>query len=175
MDSFHRDLEKICSETAQSLREITRARTKRYGSDFGDPYEMEFVALAFHNFLTMKLGNEYSTFNLGLEWYWKKKRNGEKKTDHPDLTYWNKEGRFDVVEVKAIYYLGKKVPLHSRDVKRINDDYEKLIDMRKTEEINSKHLVVAYLGSEEIDLTDFRKRITGSIHKDSDKVKLVTC
>ena len=123
----------------------------------------------------MELGNEYTTLNLGLEWFWEKKRNGEKKTDHPDLTYWNKEGTFDVVEVKAIYYLGQKVRLYSSDVQRINVDHGKLIDMRKTNEINSKHLVVAYLGSEEIDLTDFHKRVADSIHKDSDKVKLVTC
>ncbi len=175
MDLFHNDLEKVCSKTAQNLREITRAQSKRYGKYFGDPYEMEFVALTYHNFLTMELGNEYTTLNLGLEWFWEKKRNGEKKTDHPDLTYWNKEGTFDVVEVKAIYYLGQKVRLYSSDVQRINVDHGKLIDMRKTNEINSKHLVVAYLGSEEIDLTDFHKRVADSIHKDSDKVKLVTC
>ena len=175
MSNFDRDLREVCLKTAVEIREASLERDKRYSDNFGYSPEREFVALLFHNFLSDKLSETYTVSNLGLEWVWGKKRNGKDKNDHPDLIYWNEEKKYEVVEVKAIWRLGKRVDLSAYDRKRINGDYEKLCDMRKTKEIESKYLVVAFLGKEKYTLKDIEQKVNDSLESRRGGVKVIVC
>ena len=175
MSNFSKDLKKMCLKTGEELRAASEKRSKRYGIDFGESYEKEFVALLFHNFLSNSLLEKYTIENLGLDWWWDKTRNGKKKVDHPDLTYWSQKDEFEVVEVKAIYNFGKIVKLYAGDTKRINADYEKLYDMKKTQEIGTKHLVVVFLGNEKHDFRDIERRVNDSLKSHHNSIEVIVC
>ncbi|MHB8360185.1 MAG: hypothetical protein ACYDAO_05225 [Thermoplasmataceae archaeon] len=175
MSNFDKDLRKVCLKTAAEIRKASLERDKRYSDNFGYSPEREFVALLFHNFLSDKLSESYTVSNLGLEWVWRKKRNGKRKNDHPDLIYWNEEEKYEVVEVKAIRRFGKRVDLLAGDRERINEDYEKLCDMSKTNEIESKYLVVAFLGKENYTLRDIEEKVNESLESRRGGIKVIVC
>lgn len=120
-----------------------------------------------------------------MEWFWEKKRGEYTTKDHPDLIFWRDDYRFEVVEVKLMYSVTTQVSVYSTDVDRIQGDYDKLIDMRRTDEIAKKYLVVAYVNDRfrtrkgksisKFDKREFEKILSNAIDIEKRKVHLVVC
>ncbi len=137
---FITNLRKSSTEAARFLRKKSSSINNGNNSGFYSS-EKEFLAEIYR--LLVKANRKYRP-SLLIEYHKPGKNGKSAEISHPDIAYYDPEGKKIAVESRAIWYLTEAGGIYQEDIKKIMNDCDKLEG--DWAGYDSRVLLVGYLG-----------------------------